>query len=318
MKHKGSPVVAAGYQNHQHAENQIYTSFVWDVIDVCNYKCSYCSAGYGDDEHRPVSTFFKGGPSRDVWRAVLMRLKILKKHEWEISLLGGEPTLHPDLREIIDKLSELDTCHAIYIITNLSKSLDYFMKLCDNVHEKLTLNPSIHFEYYNSNLINKTLELHTQTNTSIQPTIMLHDNKQHWPLVIEYLEMCLENNLEYNSTFLEPAHGYIPEYTDEFFTVFSKYLQHGRGIHDVKYPITTADGRKHQVTVQDIYVDNIKKFKGWECTPKSWKIDSTGGFENSCTKERLSMTGGNIACRSICPNDTCGCNEWWLYDKRKI
>ena len=318
MKYNGVDIVAAGYENHQHPENEVYTSFVWDIIDVCNYKCSYCSAGYGHDEHRPVSTFFKGGMTRDVWRSVLLRLKILRKHEWEISLLGGEPTLHPDLRDIVDNLSRIDSCQAVYIITNMTKSLDYFMKLCDNVDRKLTLNPSIHFEYYKPVMLDKTLNIHLQTNTSIQPTVMLHDNKRYWSDMMEYFDMCIDNDIEYNSTFLEIAYDYTPEYTDEFFEVFSKYLHHGRGVGDTKYPVTTADGAQHQVTVQDIYVNNIKKFKGWECTPKSWKIDSKGGFENSCTKERLSMTGGNLSCKAVCPNDTCGCNEWWLYDKRKI
>ena len=318
MKYNDSEVVAAGLDNKLHKNNGVYLSFVWDIINICNYKCSYCSAGYGNDETRPVSTFFKNKTEQDIWRLVLLRLRMLKEHEWEISLLGGEPTLHPNLREIIDNLTKLEACRSIYIITNMAKTLKYFLDLVDGVDDKLILNPSIHFEYYKPSVMDKTLELITQTNTNIQPTVMLHDNPKYWTMMSEYLDMCVENGVEYNSTFLEAAHDYEPKYTDEFFEQFSKYIQHGRGVDDVKYNIETADGNEHEVTVEDIYKYNIKQFKGWQCTPKSWKISCGGGFENSCTKQKMSVTGDNLICKTACPNTTCGCNEWWMYRKERM
>ena len=311
-------IVAAGYPEEEHIDREIRSTFNWALIDICNFKCSYCSAGYGCDASRPESNFLRDSNIHDSWRSVITKLKLIRNCDWNVSLLGGEPTLHPELRSIITSLIMINNCAEVCLITNMHKPLDYFIELYGDIsNKKCWVNPSIHFQYDQSRTINKIIEL-KKTSLKVEPTIMLSDNENHWDDIQKFLDQCIDNDIIYNSTLLEPAHGYVPEYNDMFFDRFTTYIQHGRATGDDMYSVVTDDGNRRDVTVEDIFKNNIKSFKGWSCTPKSWHIREDGSIVNTCTKEPLTLGGGNISCKAICPADVCNCNEFWMYDKSML
>lgn len=316
MRIDNKKIIAAGYPEDEHADRDIRPTFNWILINICNYKCSYCSAGFGCDSTRPRSNFFRDANIFDGWKSVISKLKLVRKCDWNVSLLGGEPTLHPELKHIITSLSTIKNCAEICLITNMHKSLDYFLDIYDDViDDKCWVNPSIHFQYDQSTTVDKIVELR-KTSLKVEPTIMLSDVKSHWDQMQRFLEQCIDKNIVYNSTLLEPAHGYTPSYNEDFFKRFTKYIQHGRDVGDDMYSVVTEDGVRRDVNVEDIYKCKIKHFKGWECTPKSWQIKEDGSIVNSCTKKPLSLGGVNIACKEMCPRSVCDCNEWWMYDKK--
>jgi organic radical activating enzyme len=317
MKYKGEEVIRAGTVNSEHLAMKIYTEFAWEVIDVCNYMCSYCGAGYGNDTTRPQSKFFKQDKYHDAWKGVINRLKLIKGDMFVVDLLGGEPTLHPDIHDIISSLEEVKCCEHVRLITNLSKNLDYFKNLCDTETTKLEINPSIHFQYYSEKIVDKILHIHNSTDIRISPIVVLSDDPKHKTNMLHVFETLVDNNIRYSVNFLFPAHGYKPNYTNDFYDTFNKYVNIGCEDTDTLYNITTADGHTHNVTVKDINTHKLTRFKNWNCTPKSWNINVKGQIINSCSKQPLKLGGGNMSDLIKCPKNNCYCNVWWNYDKYK-
>lgn len=309
-------IVAAGYPEIEHQQRHIRPTFCWEVINICNYKCKYCSAGYGDKSTRPVSKYYKDEQIKSSWRSVITKLRLIKHTDWNMSLLGGEPTLHPELKDIIKSLTNMERCSEVCLITNMSKDVHYFVNLFDNIDTtNCWVNPSIHFQYPQNETIDKIMQLAKYV--KVVPTIMLSDRKDHWQDMLTFFEFCDSNNVTYNSTFLEPMHDYIPKYNQEFFSLFTKYIQHGKSTDDDLYRAVTVDGTSHSITIEDVNRNNIKKFKGWTCTPKSWAINERGDIVNSCSRKPLKLGGNNIATKETCPRECCNCNEWWMYEKCK-
>lgn len=319
MKFNGLDVVQCGYPSHEHSARKIYTEFAWNIIDVCNFKCSYCGAGFGSDASRPVSNFFKDVNLKKTWKGVIAKLNLANQgNEFEVDLVGGEPTLHPEIIQVIKSLNDIETCKSIILITNLSKSMDFFHKLDDMLLDKLEINCSVHFEYYIKNkTLDKILQIYKNTNLKIEPVVLLADNPDYWKQVIDFLDTCIEHGIEYNCVFLEPAFGNEPNYSDDFFKTFENYIKHGRSKTGDMYRIITNDGKQHLINIKDIYVNKIKNFKGWKCTPKSWSIDVKGSITNACTGEPLQFRGDNMNICVSCPRTRCSCNVWWNYDKKK-
>ena len=69
-----------------------------DVTSICNYKCWYCNSHYAKQYQNTILTL----KTLDI---IIHHLKIINKN-YNIYLLGGEPLLHPHLKDIINKLNE--------------------------------------------------------------------------------------------------------------------------------------------------------------------------------------------------------------------
>ena len=77
-----------------------------------------------------LSTFKKDSQERDAWKLVVKSLASKQiKDRFVVEMLGGEPTLHPDLYDIIDALHEIEQCKRVELITNLAKPVKYFLDL---------------------------------------------------------------------------------------------------------------------------------------------------------------------------------------------
>lgn len=311
MKYNDLDIISTGESG-----KNIYTEFTWNLIDICNYKCTYCQAGYGHDSTRPVSKFFRDTNKRNIWKQVIKRLSVLQNIDFEVTLVGGEPTLHPDILDILTSLKSVDNCKEIDLITNLSKQYDFFSNIADLNICKLQLIPSIHFEYFNNNITDKIISLSNNTNINIIPAVMLHDNMKFWNVMEKFLQELNQNNIKYSTTFIEDTVNYSANYTSEFFKRFDRYINNQDMID--KFHITTEDHTNHIVSTKDIHEKQIKMFKGWKCNQKSWLIDYDGNIKNSCTEELLNILGTNTKQQITCPKEICDCNAWWYYEKQKI
>jgi organic radical activating enzyme len=307
MEYNGHEIIAGG--------EDIYSSVVfdWRLIDVCNYKCSYCGAGFGSDLHRPVSNFFKSEHQQNVYIDVLKRLNMRYLKDYEVTLLGGEPTLHPHLFEILRTLETYTECKKIRLVTNLTKPISYFDQIDQLNCNKLLVTPSIHFEYYREITLTKCLQMKQEHDYDIMPIIMLHDKEKYWDDMLHFMDICIENNLEYEAVFIEDMCGYTANYTDTFYGTFADYLNNN---FTETYKFTTTRGTL-QLTREQINRNDLKRFKGWNCTPQMWCIESDGSIVNDCTGEYMHITGKNVNKKVKCPLDCCNCDIKWVYSKYK-
>jgi organic radical activating enzyme len=299
--YNGEKIINAGIKNYN------LKTFTWNLIDVCNQRCAYCYEGFGSDEFRPVSTFFKNQSQINSYKNVLKILKLKSIGQFEVDIIGGEPTLHPHLYEILEQLNSLENCVEISLLTNLKKPLSYYEKLNKPEYNKVLFCPSIHFDYYKEDLLTKCIEISKFQNTQIIPIVMLHDNKKHWVNMENFINGLIQHNIEYTISFVYSCFEYVANYTDDFHTRFNKFIVNDNNRYNFNDNLI--------LDKNDIYQNNLIEFKGWKCKPLRYIIKHTGEISNACTKKPLSFINTNNF--EICPREQCGCDVQWNYEKYK-
>lgn len=93
------------------------------IIDSCNYNCEYC---YNDFPRTNIKLDLD--KLYNFIKTVL--IDIYKKDYIWLELIGGEPSLHPDLMNFCKKISKLDNIYTT-IYTNFSKDVNFYANLLE-------------------------------------------------------------------------------------------------------------------------------------------------------------------------------------------
>ena len=122
----------------------------WFPYMKCNYRCSYCSS------YNKNSDF-----SLELFEKFYDYLK-LQNHNILLKILGGEPSLIPNINYILNKLSSLNI--DIVMFTNGSRHIV--------TPKNISLNISIHYEYISEAYINNIINLIKKQNQ--KPTVLFN------------------------------------------------------------------------------------------------------------------------------------------------
>lgn len=274
------------------SSNWSITRINWHVTDWCNYNCSYCHAA------NTLTNNFRVEAHSTEYKMVLARLKLLDK-PFEVCLVGGEPTLHPNIHEILTELTSMTNMHRVWFFTNLSRSIKFLKSITEINNEKLTMYASYHPEYHNDKFIEKCLELKCSVHIS------LVSDEQYWPRTIELIEILKNHNIEYKLNLLEPTSSWIPDYNDKFKETFKPYIDMTEDVLDMT--IEYQDGTVKQCSDLSLEVEGLDNFKGYRCTPESFQVRLDGSFTNVCTNKvmPLSLRSVNIIEEITCPHEKC-------------
>jgi hypothetical protein len=299
MTYNGEKIITCGIKDYN------IKTFTWKLIDVCNQKCAYCNEGFGSDEFRPKSSFFKNQSQIDSYKNVLKILKLKFIGPFEVDIIGGEPTLHPHIYSIIEQINSIDNCKQISLLTNLKKPFSFYEKFNSIAYNKLLFCPSIHFDYYTPELLKKCVEINKFKHTKIIPIVMLHDDKKHWDNMENFITALIKHNVEYTISFINSCFEYTTNYTSEFYSRFNKFI--------------VVDANKYLfndnllLNKYDIHLNKLNAFKGWKCKPLRYIIKHTGEIINACTDKQMSFV--NSEQFAICPKTECDCDIQWNYEK---
>jgi hypothetical protein len=243
----------------------------------------------------------------------------LKKFDapFQIELYGGEPSLHPNLKEILLGLSDIDHCKKIEIITNLSRPLAYWQEV---MTPNLNVCASFHPEHYDDEFINKIKAI--KEFAYIRATINLSDNKEHWPLTLSTIEKIQELGVEYNLHYLNNTETWTSNYTQEFFDTF-KPLENNvyqKQIAEL-YHYEFSDGTSKELKDLEIYRNGLHRFKGYQCTPMFYAIDFDGNIKNMCTGNHIKpvlFKKIDLHKQEICPQEFCSCEGMFNFYKVQV
>lgn len=112
------------------ALNDKHLKITWNIISFCNFKCPYCLNMNSKRSMQFLRQYDLHKACENIFR--------LDYNSFEIYLLGGEPTLFPELKYLLSCLLEDERVKRIYIITNGSTRLDYIVddriKILVSVH----------------------------------------------------------------------------------------------------------------------------------------------------------------------------------------
>ncbi len=107
---------------------------IWEVVEQCNFKCSYCIAGSNLATGKPEAP-----PLEDIARVIADSPRTL-----EVNLVGGEPSIVPGFLELCKIITER---HYLFLSTNLARDHIFERFAAEIPPERITgIDASFHVE----------------------------------------------------------------------------------------------------------------------------------------------------------------------------
>ena len=190
----------------------------WFLTEKCNYRCSYCFH-YGEGKIPPSPLPFS---TLTQIKTAVNNVLSLNRPWYELQLIGGEPTIHPYITDIISMFHENlgERLNHTLIITNGSRHTALYKKIAEIAKSIiLQLNISIHTEYVEMDHILELIE-NLSRDVILQCELMVNPDKREMVYGI-YETMC-EYRKKYqfnmNVVMLRDGDRVDPRYTPEDFT----------------------------------------------------------------------------------------------------
>lgn len=117
----------------------------------------------------------------------------------------------------------------------------------------------------------------------------------------------INHNIQYTISFINSCFDYTTNYTSEFYSRFNKFIV----VDTNKYLFND----NLLLNKYDIHLNKLNMFKRWKCKPLRYiiNIKHTGEIINACTEKQMSFV--NSEQFVTCPQDECGCDIQWNYEK---
>ena len=277
-----------------------YLWVTWSILLSCNYNCRYCSIknnGYASKEIIDNTIFF---------------LKNAPQKIKDITLFGGEPSIHPRLFYIIDKLQEFSK--RICIFTNLSSDYHILKRLIDKNVEFCI---SYHSDILSSKFFIDKLDYLYKNNGKIEflNIMMVYNKTYDIDIVSKY---CIEHKIR---------HRLLPIYTEGGRKDWLNSVIYSRrkDVVPVRDIVVIKENKKIVLSEQECITLNMTNFKGFHCYAGSRSIFIThDGTVYRCQQE---MRNHKPYCTVrddypklepyLCPYDECTC-EYYIPKEIKL
>lgn len=274
--------------------------FEWFLTDWCNFKCSYCS------EFNNMETKFSKETSPGLYKLALARLKRLNA-PFTVEIIGGEPTLHPELNEILAALNDTPNCQQVEVVTNLSRSLDFYKSID---YPKVSFLASFHPEHHDMSFLEKA-ELLKDT---LSVTLNLIDDPRFWDLTLDIINELSTRQIKYDVNLLSSTSEYSVNYTEEFFDKFNHVME---STSADTFAFNFDDGSSANLSASVITKDKLHHLRGYKCAPKRYRITHTGEIYNLCTSKKMPIVANTLYEPVICNVSECSCDAMYIFFKER-
>tara|TARA_S200000501_G_scaffold247123_1_gene231526 strand:+ start:7182 stop:8144 length:963 start_codon:yes stop_codon:yes gene_type:complete len=287
-------------------KNEKFANIVWQVSNLCNYRCDYCNEGNWSGSHKNLDLNNVISGLEKIYDYYLdHNYKLLK-----IFFSGGEPTYWKPFIDVIKHAKETKFDYVqIAVNTNFSTRKNWWEKNWELFDDVVA---SYHPEFANDDhFIENYLFLQDKINY-LCARMMMHES--YWDKVLAFKkklqDMATNFRIEYVPIFDELAPSTNPynykDKTKEEWLKINNYEEH----------ISTRLLSKHSMSSIELYDNNITKdlnsnrivaennnfFQGWKCyLPESIFINVAGNISlGSCG---VSNSIGNLYTTFNFPND---------------
>jgi len=168
---------------------------LWVISKRCNFACSYCPDIWHDD-HSPHKTFDE---LVSAWKRIIKSIEHRPNLQINLNLMGGEPTLNPDLIPFLKWLADnyREKISTIGVITNGTATVDYYKNLIQYCN---WITFSTHSEFMNeakffSTVSKVSYQARKQKSCSIIVTIM--EEPWNQKRVEDYIKYLTKHNIDY-------------------------------------------------------------------------------------------------------------------------
>lgn len=283
----------------QHHKDQVpdHINIHWDVLTLCQLKCSYCYA------RKEYGTEWGKLGSREVVDTVLAALE-QSSLSFNLGLLGGEPTLSPHYYYILDRVSQFKQSNKIYVVTNAEKDLT-----SHPYYERLAFLFSYHpADCTDVDRFVNNMRLMVERGSQCKVNIMLHHDRNLWPKVKEMFEIASSiPGLKIHPHFIygKDVHTLF-HYRKDFWEYFSFLKDFDRELmydNDLKNDF-------------EVFSEQLTNFQGWDCYNNNYEIDVYGRVIKFCLDgSRTSLKDNPEFFKNItktipmtCPFAACNCD----------
>lgn len=255
----------------------------WQITQRCNYRCSYCIQGIGlsncnYDDELPILEQCK-----IINNCIEMIQNKYPEKRLELYLIGGEPTC-VDLDLALSNIKPI----RVHMVTNASKSAEYYIDLCNKFKNLKWLTFSVHQEYHNvDDFCDKVETVRDNISSKVKFTINITTSGDNYNTTREYISRLQEIEcVKLNPTVIRQLNGIVPK-DNLGLDVFSK---------DIMYVI---DGKEYSRYDALEYIRDVDPF-GYNCTinQKLLKIKPNGCVGFRCH--------GQLKNKENTPEEICG------------
>ncbi|MGZ6418014.1 MAG: radical SAM protein, partial [Pseudobdellovibrio sp.] len=147
-----------------------YVSIAWQVSDVCNYRCSYCSEHNWGAKHKNLDV----GMIKKNLKAIFEHYKRLGYADYKIFFSGGEPSFWEPLIEVVEFAKAELPRVKFAINTNLSRDLSWWQKNHTHFDDIVC---SFHIEGAKPEKFIETYKFLQDKTNYLVARMMMHDQK---------------------------------------------------------------------------------------------------------------------------------------------
>lgn len=318
-------------------ENNPYFQILWNVSDVCNYKCTYCDEHSNGGKNPNLSTINTGKILEEIFQHFHSNgIRAVK-----VFFTGGEPSYWPLLPDICQTLLDLSQKYqmqqSIGMNTNLSRPLSWWEK---NINYFKDISASFHVEFADPIKFLEKIKFLERRSNLIVRMMMQKDNFQ------KIKETGLTFESEISNCTIEYAHildnlgsggGRISplEEADEIwmsnkktFSTHNKDYDLRKINHSLFTNMISKNGKSQSIDINKIISTRSNNFQGWECDiSKCIEIHHSGSIRLATGTCGALPPIGNMQTGHIsfpkslaisCPKSHCHCGIDITIPKRKI
>jgi organic radical activating enzyme len=272
----------------------------WTVNNNCQYRCKYCYV----DLKRDVSSHLESTSK------IILKSLDKMSGEFNVELLGGEPTMHPNYINIVNKLIKMTNVKQLTITSNIKKNLCFWKD--HPKHNKIRIFASQHPEYKDKDF--KTKMIYINSNFELEGLLMLHEDIKYLDNTKSMADFMIDYKIKFEPTMIFDQDKCMIKYEDKVLSLFNEYKQSFGGIEYID-----NNGNSTIMSVDKIYQGNLHLLKGWNCSTKVYTIDMDGNISRPCkpgSKQHI-MLFKNFDNKDIkCVSDIgCMCDEWLRWKK---
>jgi sulfatase maturation enzyme AslB (radical SAM superfamily) len=283
---------------HHKDQDSDHINVHWDSLTICQLKCSYC---YARNEYGKEWGKISDRTTIDAVLDALNRSSL----NFNLGLLGGEPTLGPHYYYILDSISKMEKFNWVYVVTNGEKDLTTHPH-----YDRLAFLFSYHpADCTDRDRFLKNVQHMLDRGYKCKVNVMLHHDKNLWPKIKEMFET-LEKipNLKVHPHFLYGnSISKLFNYRKDFWEYFSFLESYEK---ELKYDDDLFND-------YIIFRDKMTNFKGWSCYNNNYEIDVKGNVVKFCmpktdninlVRDRDFFKNINKTIPMICPHKACNCD----------
>ena len=234
-----------------------YVTILAYISDSCNYSCPYCyNKMPRSDALLDLDSLF----------SLCTCMRNATRKMIKIELIGGEPTLHPDLLEFCQKVQMTNTMEC-FVLTNFSQSMSYYSSLLQCGATITATWHSLKNDKRNEGYIDKALSISRKfiDSNQLELRIMFEpdnfDNSRYAleRLVSANLGNCIQCGLLSAGSY--DTHLYSKHQLDEYYQTICK-----AGDHRSFYRVAYKDGSIERLQFNDMFLNCNFSFSRWLCS----------------------------------------------------